>query len=103
MEMPVFFWVPSFNPSGMTFYFGGQFPIWRGNLFVSGLGSKQLQRLVINQEGVPVGRPEVLLKEVGQRLRDVRVGPDGNLYVLTEGRLTGDDNLGAVLRIEPER
>ena len=100
MEMPLIFWVPAISPSGMTFYTGDRFPAWQGNLFVSALGSQQLQRIVFN-DGMPIGRPESLLTELGQRFRDVRQGPDGYLYVLTEARVMGDDGLGAVLRIEP--
>lgn len=100
MEMPLIFWVPAISPSGMTFYTGDRFPAWQGNLFVSALSSRQLQRIVFNN-GLPIGRPESLLAEIGQRFRDVRQGPDGYLYVLTEARVMGDDALGAVLRIEP--
>ena len=100
MRMPLIFWVPAISPSGMTFYTGDRFPAWQGNLFVSALGSQQLQRIVFN-DGMPIGRPESLLTEIGQRFRDVRQGPDGLLYVLTESRVMGDDALGALLRIEP--
>jgi glucose/arabinose dehydrogenase len=100
IEMPVFFWVPAISPSGMVFYTGDRFPNWKGNLFVSALG-KQLQRLTFNAKGLLVGKPEQLLLQINQRLRDVRQGRDGCLYVLTEGRIMGDDTLGAVLRIEP--
>ncbi len=100
IEMPLIFWVPAISPSGMVFYTGDRFPAWQGSLFVSALGARQLQRIVFN-DGMPIGRPESLLTEIGQRFRDVRQGPNGYLYVLTEGRVTGDDALGAVLRIEP--
>lgn len=100
IQMPLIFWVPAISPSGMVFYTGNQFPAWQGSLFVSALASRQLQRIVFN-DGMPIGRPEVLLTEIDQRFRDVRQGPDGCLYVLTEARVTGSDRLGAVLRIEP--
>jgi aldose sugar dehydrogenase len=89
------------NPTNILFYTGTAFAGWRGSLFVSGLGSKQLQRLTINREGMVVGRPESLLGELGLRFRDIRQGPDGALYVLTEGRPSGNDDVdGALLRIE---
>ena len=102
LEMPVYFWNPTFNPTNILFYTGNRFPAWRRSLIVSGLGSKQVQRLTINQRGAVVGRPVSMLGQLGQRFRDVRQGPDGLLYVLTEGRVSGNEDLdGAVLRIEP--
>jgi glucose/arabinose dehydrogenase len=103
MEMPAYVWNPTVNPTNILFYSGDRFVGWRGSLIVSGLGSKQLQRLAINRQGVIVGRPESLLGQLGLRFRDVRQGPDGALYVLTEGRGSGnDDTDGSLLRIEPE-
>ena len=102
MEMPTYFWNPTFNPTNILFYTGSRFPAWRRSLIVSGLGSKQVQRLTINQSGAVVGRPVSMLGQLGQRFRDIRQGPDGLLYVLTEGRLSGNEDLdGSVLRIEP--
>ena len=102
MEMPAFAWNPSVNPTNILFYTGTAFAGWRGSLLVSGLGSKQIQRLTINQKGLVVGRPEALLGELGLRFRDIRQEPDGALYVLTEGRPSGNDDVdGSVLRIEP--
>jgi glucose/arabinose dehydrogenase len=102
IEMPVFFWSPSFNPTNILFYTGSRFPSWRRTLIVSGLGSKQVQRLTINQSGMVVGRPVSMLGQLGQRFRDVRQGPDGLLYLLTEGRVAGNEDVdGSVLRIEP--
>ena len=100
MEQPFLFWVPSIGVTGLTFYTGDRFPEWRGSVFVGSLFSTgpsragQLQRLTFNENGLPVGR-ESLLTELGQRIRDVRQGPDGLLYVLT------DEDAGALLRIEP--
>jgi glucose/arabinose dehydrogenase len=103
MEMPAYVWNPTVNPTNILFYSGDRFVGWRGSLIVSGLGSKQLQRLAVNRQGVIVGRPESLLGQLGLRFRDVRQGPDGALYVLTEGRGSGnDDTDGSLLRIEPE-
>ena len=91
VEEPVYFWVPSIAPSGMTFYTGSLFPQWRGNLFIGALSGKQLVRLVLDGERVVA--EEKLLVERDARIRDVRQGPDGALYVLAGGSL---------LRITPQ-
>ena len=97
---PEILWWPSIAPSGMTFYTGEQFPAWQGNLFVGSMmvGRMQrtghLERIVFNARGEEVRR-EWLLTELKQRIRDVRQGPDGYLYVLTEE----DD--AVLLRLEP--
>jgi len=102
VEMPRFFWSPSVNPTNILFYTGTKFPGWRSSLIVSGLGSRQLQLLRINKDGNVIGRPVVMLNQLGVRFRDVRQGPDGFLYVLTEMRNAGNDDLdGSLLRIEP--
>ena len=93
MEQPVTVWVPSIALSGMTFYTGDRFPVWKGSLFVGGLAGQMLQRVVFTPRG-PIGR-ELLIPELRQRIRDVRQGPDGLLYLLT------DANPGGILRIEP--
>ena len=99
LEAPFMYWIPSIAISGMTFYTGTQFPAWRGNAFVGAMfqgrtrGTGHIQRITFN-EGRPIQR-EPILTELRQRIRDVRQGPDGLLYVLT------DEDNGAVLRIEP--
>lgn len=93
LEQPVYYWVPSIATSGLTFYTGDLFPEWKGNLFVGGLKATQLQRLVV-KDGQVVNA-EVLLKDQGDRIRDVRQGPDGALWVLT------DDQDGKLLRLTP--
>jgi glucose/arabinose dehydrogenase len=93
MEQPVTVWVPSIALSGMAFYTGDRFPVWKGSLFVGGLAGQMLQRVVFTPRG-PIGR-ELLIPELRQRIRDVRQGPDGLLYLLT------DANPGGILRIEP--
>jgi glucose/arabinose dehydrogenase len=93
MEQAVYYWVPSIATSGLTFYTGDLFPEWKGNLFVGGLRATQLQRLVM-KDGEVVGA-EVLLKDQGDRIRDVRQGPDGALWLLT------DDQDGKLLRLTP--
>jgi glucose/arabinose dehydrogenase len=99
-EEPTVYWVPSIAVSGMTFYNGDRFPGWRRNLFVGGLREGEmsptgkLERIVFNDKWEEMRR-ESLLRDLHQRIRDVRQGPDGLLYVVTEE----DD--AALLRIEP--
>jgi glucose/arabinose dehydrogenase len=99
-EPPVVYWVPAIAVSGMTFYTGDRFPKWKGDVFVGSLrtgeipGTGHLERILFNEKMEELRR-EALLRELGQRIRDVRQGPDGLLYVLT------DEKPGAVLRIEP--
>jgi aldose sugar dehydrogenase len=93
MEQPVYYWDPSIAPSGAVFYTGALFPDWQGNLFVGALAGQALHRLVLAGETV-VGE-EVLLTELGARIRDVRQGPDGALWLLT------DEPEGRVLRLVP--
>ncbi|MDG2089119.1 MAG: PQQ-dependent sugar dehydrogenase [Arenicellaceae bacterium] len=100
MQEPTVLWVPSIAPSGLAIYLGDRFPEWQGNLFVGSMqegqipGTGHLQRIELNDSGEEVAR-ESLLRELRQRIRDVRQGPDGLLYLLTE-----DEN-GALLRLEP--
>ncbi len=92
MEQPLHYWVPSIGPSGMAFYTGLQMQRWHGDLFVGALASRQLVRLDLDGDRV-VGE-ERLLTGFGHRIRDVRNGPDGALYLLT------DSADGRVLKIE---
>ena len=94
MEMPVTVWVPSIALSGMVFYTGDRLPGWKGDLFVGGLAGLQLHRVVFAPGG-PRGR-ESLLTELKVRVRDVRQGPDGFIYLATDSNPDG-----AILRIEP--
>jgi glucose/arabinose dehydrogenase len=100
LESPFVYWVPSIAISGLTFYTGDRFPQWKGNVFVGAMfagrsrGTGHLQRIVINEAGRPINR-EPMLAELRQRIRDVRQGPDGLLYLLT------DEDDGMVLRLEP--
>ncbi len=93
MEQPLLQWTPSIAPAGMALYEGTLFPEWRGDLFVAALAEKSIRRVRMDA-GVPVGQ-EVLFADHGQRMRDVRVGPDGALYLLT------DEEQGALLRVVP--
>jgi aldose sugar dehydrogenase len=102
VELPEVVWIPSIAPSGMAFYTGEAFPAWRGNLFVGSLMTGRIQRtghverIVFNESGEEVRR-ESILGELRQRIRDVRQGPDGQLYLLT------DEDEAALLRLEPAR
>lgn len=99
-EQPLILWIPSIAPTGMTFYTGTQLPQWSGNLFVGSARRGEiprtggLERVVLN-ENLEELRRESLLTELHQRIRDVRQGPDGLLYVVT------DEDDGALLRISP--
>ena len=84
MEQPVLYWVPSISPSGMAFYDGDAFPGWRGDLFVGALSGRHLRRIDF-RDGRPASQ-EVLLADLGARIRDVRQGPDGLLYLLVDSR-----------------
>ena len=95
IEEPVVYWVPSIAPSGMTFYIGEAFPEWNGNLFVGALAAQQLRRLELR--GNRVVHQEVLLSHRIGRIRDVRTGPDGRLYLLTDGPS------GVLYQIAPDR
>jgi glucose/arabinose dehydrogenase len=94
MEEPFMIWVPSIALSGLTFYTSDRIAPWKGNVFVGGRRGTQLQRIVLNAKGLPILR-ESLLTELKQRIAEVRQGPDGLLYLLT------DEMAGALLRIEP--
>jgi glucose/arabinose dehydrogenase len=93
MEQPVKYWVPSIAPSGMAFYTGTLFPAWKGNLFTGALKAKMLVRLSLN--GNAVTGEERLLQKLNERIRDVRQGPDGALWLLT------DSSAGRILRVSP--
>jgi aldose sugar dehydrogenase len=93
MAQPIHYWVPSIAPSGMAFYTGERFPKWNGNLFVGALRDRMLVRLVL--DGEKVVKEERMLQGVLGRIRDVRSGPDGYLYLLT------DESDGVVARLEP--
>lgn len=93
MAQPATYWVPSISPSGLSFYEGEAFPQWRGNLFVGALSARALVRMEL--VGTRVVHQERLLEDFDERVRDVRQGPDGFLYLLI------DDSEGSLLRLEP--
>ena len=96
---PIAFWMPGISPSSLVFYDGDEFPFWTGDLFVAGMqvgqipGTGHLQRIKFNADGEEIRR-ESLLSDLRQRIRDVSMGPDGRLWLLT------DEDDGLVLRIE---
>lgn len=93
MAQPIWKWVPSIAPSGMAFYEGDRFPKWKGDLFVGALRERALVRLKL--DGEKVVKEERMLRDALGRIRDVRSGPDGLLYLLT------DSSDGALVRLEP--
>jgi glucose/arabinose dehydrogenase len=93
LEQPVYYWDPVISPSGMTIYSGNLFPEWKGNIFIGGLSSKALVRLVLKGDRV-IGE-EQLLTDRKDRIREVVQGPEGALYLLT------DDGDGKLLKILP--
>jgi glucose/arabinose dehydrogenase len=93
MEQPLKYWVPSIAPSGMAFYTADMFSAWKGSLFLGALSGQALVRLTL--DGDRVANEERLLTNLNERIRDVRQGPDGALYLLT------DSSAGRVLRVAP--
>ena len=100
MVGPIVFWAPSIAPSGMAFYTGDKFPDWKNNVLVGAMlggavqGVGHLERIVFNEKWDETSR-QSLLTDMKQRIRDVRQGPDGLVYVLT------DEENGALIRLEP--
>ena len=95
LEQPVYYWDPVIAPSGMEYYTGNAFPAWRGSIFIGGLASQRLVRLAMKDNRV-VGE-EHLLTDRGKRIRDVRQGPDGSIYLVT------DESDGELLKITPRK
>ena len=93
MEQPVHYWVPSIAPSGMAFYTGDEVDEWQGDIFVGALAGRLLVRL--DRDGDRITGEERMLEDLGERIRYVRMGPDGMIYLLT------DSSSGRVLRIRP--
>ena len=93
MQPPLWGWSPSIAPAGMTLYRGSLFPAWQGNIFVAALAAKSVRRLVL--ENQQVVQEQTLFSELEQRIRDVRTGPDGALYLLT------DSSSGQLIRVTP--
>ena len=93
LEQPLYYWDPVIGPSGMAFYTGSLFPAWKNSLFIGGLRATSLVRLTL--DGNRVTGEERLLTNLGERIRDVRQGPDGALYLLT------DSKRGRILKLVP--
>jgi glucose/arabinose dehydrogenase len=97
LEQPEIVWIPSIGPSGLLFYTGDRFPAWRGDLFVGSLMTGRvertghLERIKFNRQGLEQRR-EWLLADLRRRIRDVKQGPDGLIYVLTSGSFLGVDS-----------
>jgi glucose/arabinose dehydrogenase len=99
LEEPLVFWVPAIAISGLSIYNGDAFPAWKGHAFVGAMRNntgQHIQRVWFNPKGEPIGR-EIFLADLKQRIREVKPGPDGFLYALT------DETFGAVLKIEPQK
>jgi glucose/arabinose dehydrogenase len=94
MEQALVYWVPSIAPAGMSYYDGDEFPEWKGDLFVAALAERSIRRLDL--ENGAVLDQEILFADLGYRMRDVRTGPDGALYLLT------DSAEGKLLRVTSE-
>lgn len=93
LEQPIYYWVPSIAPSGLAFHHNGNITPWRESIFVGALAGQSLVRLEVSGEAVT--HEERMLSDLNERIRDVRTGPDGYLYLLT------DSDAGRILRIEP--
>jgi aldose sugar dehydrogenase len=100
MDNPRMFWVPSISPSSLLFYDGDRFKGWKGSMFVGALSGKSLLRVSFNQPS-QAERREALLGSLNIRVRDIVLGPDGDLYIATERASGNNQPDGTVLRIEP--
>ena len=92
MVDPLIVWTPAIAPSGLMLYRGDQFPQWQGDLFAGGLLSRDIRRIELDETGAVISQTPI---SIGQRVRDVRQGPDGLIYVLT------DERNGRLIRLEP--
>lgn len=95
MKSPILHWTPSIAPSGMSYYDGERFPKWQGDIFVGALVERHLRRVSVSGDKI-VGQ-EVMLEDLGERIRDVATGPDGYIYLLL------DKSGGRLIRLEPKK
>ena len=95
LTQPLYIWTPSIAPSGLAIYEGELFPDWQGNLFVGALNDKNVKRLVLNKNRAVI-EEEALFNEIGNRVRDIRVSPRGEIYIITDGEK------GALFRVSPK-
>lgn len=93
MENALVVWTPCIGPSGLAFYTGDKFPAWRGNIFAGGLVGETVIRVMLDSNGRATGQEQL---DIGHRVRDIRQGPDGYLYLLT------DEENGKLIRLEPQ-
>ena len=100
IEHPDHFWVPSIAALGLMIYTGDQFPDWQENIFAGGLAGQQLARLTLSDDARQIEQEETLLQGIG-RIRDVRQGPDGYIYVAIEDDERDDGAPSPVVRLEP--
>jgi glucose/arabinose dehydrogenase len=100
LEQPVVHYVPSIAPSGFTMYDGDQFPAWQGDLFIGALAFKEVRRIDLDENG-NFGAQEKLFTELDERIRDVRTGPDGFMYLMTDASRSSDSN-AKVIRVRPQ-
>jgi len=84
MDMPVLFWQPAISPSSLVIYTGDKFPLWKGHFLIGALSGQQIQRVAFNQPGAQAERRDSMLTQLDRRFRDIRQGPDGNIYAATE-------------------
>ena len=108
MDMPAMFWVPAISPSSLMIYDGDKFPLWRGHYFIGALSGQQLQRVAFDQPPPQLERRESMLLELDARIRDVRQGSDGYLYLAVErDQQSGPEREAhaerSILRIEPAK
>jgi glucose/arabinose dehydrogenase len=94
---PITFYNPSIGPSGITYYTGSKFPGWKGNLFITGMVGQKLIRMEI--KGRQIVSQETLIQDYG-RVRDVKMSPDGMIYILLQN-MNGDEKGGSIVRLVP--
>ena len=99
IETPRFFWVPSIGISNVLFYTGDRFPAWKGQLIVTGMSGRMIERVRLTGRGQNEREP--MLTELRQQFRDIRQGPDGLIYLVTRQDANQTPKSGMVLRIEP--
>ena len=82
MAQPLKYWVPSIAPSGLAVYYGDEFPDWQGSLLIGALNNNEVRRVTVDQSGATT--EETVFSEIGERIRDVRIGPEGAIYIVTD-------------------
>jgi len=98
MAQPIHYWVPSIATFGLMIYTGEQFPEWQGDIFVGGMAGEQLAKLSMSEDGMDVTGETTMVSDMG-RIRDVRQGPNGYIYLAIDDRFGGSET--PILRLEP--